>query len=427
MAKFRVPDLHKKADAALFSVLGREHEFYRSIQPKMNIRIPKMVFGDIHRSSGSGERRYSGGEAMMLFEFIFADFSLVQNPLAHDRAVLMMKAIARIHRSFWGGTTGPCCSDINFIPYQHQGANIAFPKAANQHLQTLYTGLCAPAANAAAQEIKESLPEMFGGMEGIMVHMGTIEKWMTVCHGDVRTDNWFFEENFEEKFVLKKRITGSLNVSNSVGLLDWKQAIRSSCSADISWFFCTSLDADANNAEELLSVYFNALILSLAAGGTSDTSVERAQVMGLTMAEFKEELALAHIYSFAKVVIRIGGLSDNDDPSTVDAMRYFCRRSLIAMQAHDSVGVYRRFTQRKLLSQQSKMAPSIFKGGNGVKSVPNLSSDLNLTAYLSVSKTDDIAGPVDIVGPSNDDMAVFMPKRPTSILAKKECKKVIPS
>ena len=53
VAKFRPSDYHTRILTTLFLFAETEHDFYRHIQPYLNkdIRVPKMVFGDIHRNS----------------------------------------------------------------------------------------------------------------------------------------------------------------------------------------------------------------------------------------------------------------------------------------------------------------------------------------------------------------------------------------
>jgi hypothetical protein len=321
MAKFRPPDLETKITTTLFNLCQNEYDFYRTIQPAMGVRIPKMVFGDFHRGSAA---------FVMLFEFVKGEFLRVQKPLEKDKAVLIVKTIAAMQKSFWGALSGPQGTDISFIDRMDEGAMKLIPKVTKTHFKTFYTGLCAAEAKHASKEIQAALPGMIKDLFTVQVHQSTRKKWMTVNHGDTRTDNWFFNEPKPDN-----------SGTNEIGVIDWQLMTKSCCANDISWFFSTSIDADCEYADELIEEYFNTLVKIL----------DPKDSAGLTLAELKEELAIAHLSSLAKVVIGAGGL-DKNDANTIDVMCILCKRCLKAMERHGTVAAYNRMKEGKLLSQQ---------------------------------------------------------------------------
>jgi hypothetical protein len=318
MAKFRPPDIKTRITTALSDVCQHEFDFYSNIQPHMPIRIPKMIFGEFHRPSAS---------FIMLFELIKAEFGRIQNPLSTLKQELVVKAMAKIHVAFWGAKRGPGNTDISWMPALNNPDLMGIiTTVAKQHHGTLYKKELASTANKMPAEMKVCLADYFKpkSMKTLISYSGSDNhKWRSVYHGDTRTDNWFFNEE---------------GADTEIGVLDWQLLGRGTCAIDLSWFFCTSIDADASNAY-LIELYFNELVTGLGVAASA----------ALTLEEFKQELALAHFRSALLAVLSQG--NDMSDPNTVDTMNIILRRSIQSMNAHGSVQVYDLFKKGELISQ----------------------------------------------------------------------------
>ena len=116
-----------------------------------------------------------------------------------------------------------------------------------------------------------------GVLMSVQNHFATNDAWLTICHGDPRIDNWFFDEK-----------DGAGAVVNEIGLLDWQLMFKGGSATDISWYFSTTIDADDPSSEGLVEIYYHALA---------------KEEFKPSLEEFKEELALAHIISYAKAII----------------------------------------------------------------------------------------------------------------------------
>jgi hypothetical protein len=105
----------------------------------------------------------------------------------------------------------------------------------------------------------------------------------SICHGDPRLDNFYYKED------------------GSVGLLDWQLMGVACIATDISWVLCFH-DLPSrfpSDVERLVADYFSQL---QSLGGAP----------GKTLADLKEQVALAHLYSLGKAVIGTGGLANTD-------------------------------------------------------------------------------------------------------------------
>jgi thiamine kinase-like enzyme len=346
MAKFRPPDTDSQITTALFDLCEHEYDFYRTIQPTMlkkGIRIPKLVYGDYHRPSGT---------FIMLFEFVNGTFSTIQTPTPKEKSVQVLEKLAELHNTFWGGkydegyegegSTKP----VEFINVVNEGAQSLLGGVCSTKLKTFYKGLCAKTANAAPTELKAAIKEMYskGTVQRIQDHFAANKAWFTVIHGDTRIDNWFFNEKDSDG-----------NVVNEIGVLDWQLMARGGSALDLSWYFQTTVDAKDSNSDGLIETYYNALdrLVTIQTGNPLPS-----------LEEFKEELALAHVYSFCKTIIGAGGL-DKNDTNTVQVMNLLCKRGLESMEAHGTISAFEKFKKGALLSQQRMGTQSTAAKGGG--------------------------------------------------------------
>ena len=141
-----------------------------------NLRVPKLVYGDYHRRSGT---------FIMLFEFVHATFTTIQTPTPREKSVLVLEKLAGIHSTFWGGAYAQ--GSVAFIPAVNAGAQKIVGKVAAKHLKTLYTGAVAEVANEIPDDLKRAISEMYVPEVSLRVqdHFANSD-WMTVCHGDPR-------------------------------------------------------------------------------------------------------------------------------------------------------------------------------------------------------------------------------------------------
>jgi len=335
MAKFRPPDFETRVTTALFDICEHEFDFYRSVQPilaEKGIRCPKMVFGDFSRRSAS---------FIFLLEFVDAKFHRIQSDdcVSEGRDEMIFLQLAKLHATFWGGKD----KSIEFIPPVNDGPNKVIPSVARKHLKTFYSDLCAQESNKASPEMQAMIAEMCGPqLLKLLDHFANSE-WLTMFHGDPRADNWFFEETNGSEV---KRSPTSTN--RNIGVLDWQLMNKGFAGIDLSWVFSTTIDLGTDEQQvrgkELVRIYYAELVRL----GTINPDTMKLDA-------FEQELALAHLYSMAKVIIGAGGL-DKNDANTIEVMTFLCRRCLQAMQAHGTLEAFTAFKEGKLLSQQTKSA-----------------------------------------------------------------------
>jgi hypothetical protein len=327
MAKFRPPDTHTRLTTTLFRQCQHEYEFYNRVQPGLSeiIRTPKMVWGDFHKKSGT---------FVMLLEFVEGKFYRIQETIPQSQLLLSIKALACYH-AYWHLNLNN--QTISWVPKIGLNGYLKIvPGAAAGDLKKLYKGMLAKEANSMPKEIKVLLAEVIGQMgkqHSILEHSGQLDDWLTLNHGDTRIDNWFFDE--------KQTKDDGQEAVNKVGILDFQFAMKNVGARDLSNIFCVSFDTDTGpQCEELIQVYFSEYT----------SAVGR---LDLTIAEFKEELALQHLGYFVLLPIGAAGL-DASDPNTVDVMGLLWNRTIKAIYAHDSLNVWKKFKAGKLISQQKQ-------------------------------------------------------------------------
>lgn len=270
----------------------------------------------------------------MLFEFIEAEFSRVQDKIPLDKATLVMQSCAAIHNEFWGAKFNGSTIDIAFINRADEGASLLIPKVAKAKSKVFFTGLVAKEANAAPDFVKKGLTELLNDVPLLLrlCQHGSDSSCLTVTHGDPRIDNWFFNETDS---------TGS--ITHPVGILDWQLMVKQGVHSDVSWFLCTTKDADDADTQAVIQVYYDELKrLRVEAGGEEIPSME----------EFMQELALQHCTSLLKCVIGSAGL-DKNDPNTLEVMSIITRRTLKAMEVHGSIQAIDALRKGDLISQRA--------------------------------------------------------------------------
>lgn len=185
MAKFRPSDFETRITTSLFDICEHEFDFYRNMQPELaakGLRCPKMIFGDFNRFTGS---------FIFLLEFVDAEFFKIQDPAAvsNGRDEAIFTQLAQLHSIYWGAEQ----QSIEFIPALNEGASKIIPTVTKKHLKTFYTGACASESVKIPDELQMMISEMAGGggLAELQNHLSD-SNWLTMFHGDPRTDNWFF-------------------------------------------------------------------------------------------------------------------------------------------------------------------------------------------------------------------------------------------
>jgi len=335
MAKFRPPDTETRITTSMFDLCQNEFDFYRTVAPTLSdiIRIPEMIFGDFHRPSAT---------FIMLFEYIQADFGRIQNDISRDRCEMIMKAMAKIHSTFWGGTYSG--ANVDFIHRSDYGAFKMIPKVSKDKSKTWDSGLVAASVKAAPKEIQDFVAKFtkdVGAMSKISLFLSD-SKLTTITHGDPRIDNFFFNE------------TGPSDneILNEIGILDWQLMVKLSCVADLSWFFSTTIAADSEVSEGLIEIYYEELtrLRAEAEDGEPLPPIEK----------FKEELAIAHLSSLLKIVIGAGGLNKNDQ-NTVEVMNLLVQRNLKALEVHGSIKYFQKLTSNGNSIVQHQRVPRMLE------------------------------------------------------------------
>jgi hypothetical protein len=324
MAKFRPPDKKTRLTTTLFKQCEHEYKFYDQVQPQLSeiVRTPKMVWGDFHKKSQT---------FCMLLEFVEGKFYRIQETIPHSQLLLSIKTLARYHAHWHTNLNDQV---ICWVPkIGMTGYLKIIPGVAARDLKKLYKGIIAKEANQMPKELKVLLAEVVADCAALLEHAAQLDDWMTLNHGDTRIDNWFFDE--------KQTKEDGQEFVNRLGVLDFQFVMKNIGARDLSNIFCASFDTDAGpQCEELVQVYFSEYTAGV---GRSD----------LTIAEFKEELAICHLMYWSLLPIGAAGF-DSSDSNTTEVMGILWNRSVKAIQAHDSLNVWKKFKAGQMISQQKR-------------------------------------------------------------------------
>jgi hypothetical protein len=316
VVKFVPQDFKTRITVSLFLLHETEFKFYSQCQPALaqaGLRAPALMWGDIN---------YLTGNFCIMIEAIKGDFFKIQDHATEvtlERVEKMVDATALLHCTYWGDLCEqPTC---NFLKHLSHPMFALLASEAKRHFKTYLTGGAGPANMSA--EIEAATPEIlrrFEGKDGLRAHW-TEGGWKTFVHGDTRIDNFFFNEQGDD--------------GGSVGLLDWQLCGKGSALTDLSWTIATTLSAEfmAANGVAVKRRYFDAL--KTGGGG---------QAKWFTYEQFEQELALAHIYCYIKVIIGCGGTGSDENSKTV--MHQLAEFNLAAMLRDDSLGAFRRFVAK---------------------------------------------------------------------------------
>jgi hypothetical protein len=327
MCKFQPADFMTKVTTRLFELCQHEYFWYKNIQPNYDIRIPQMIYGDFN---------FRAGSFIMAFECIDGEFYRcdVDGNFTIERAELMIKCIAKHHAITWGGEINNV--DTSFCAAVNEGPNKMLIPESIKHYKTYWNKNKNPAVpNSSPDAIKQNALSWFQNFKSMQDYFAN-SPWLCINHGDPRLDNFFFNEK---------------DSKDKIGLLDWQLIIKASCAGDLSWFVCTNITEEF--AEEhwnnLLTLYLNELKKNLIIYNKTDLRCS------LSFDELKEELGLAHVFSFAKIVIGSGGL-DTNDSNNIKVMKHLSNNCVSAMVRDDTKNVVDRFLVNGMMAQNPNSA-----------------------------------------------------------------------
>ena len=255
-----------KTECLMYYHFLRDHEKHGLPPPPF--KSPKILYADFCSKTNS---------ALLIMERIDVTLGDQRNPASLSQARASVKVCAKIHSYFWANShpmsnllTDPA-NPICLIVALKMKTNI---KPMLKMCKEV-TGFVP--SDRLGRALSTSFPDGF-----YKLLLWCCESpFMTVCHGDARIDNLFFE-------TLE---SGELEA----GLFDWAQAMVAPCFYDISWALSNSFSIEFHDAheEELLELYWESLLGGL---GEKKSAV-------LSKEEFMQGYALSQVVSVSKCVI----------------------------------------------------------------------------------------------------------------------------
>lgn len=269
IAKFPSPAAANRAVARTYDMYGREVRFYRSVAPKISLRVPACYYAALDPG---------GTDFLLLMEDLGAlrvGDQVVGCGL--DDAHRIVEAIAGLHATTWGWRPGAdvVCHDN---PAQRDGMMAGFrmgwPVVRAQFADLL---------PANADRLGEAVPAAVPRLLKLMCSEPTC-----VAHADLRLDNVLFDDD-------------------AIALVDWQSVCISAPEQDLAYFVTQSLPESVRHAEDWVAVYHRALTghgidydldacreryrvcalyllcFAVVIAGTLDLSNERGQALGRTL------------------------------------------------------------------------------------------------------------------------------------------------
>jgi hypothetical protein len=223
-------DLASRLFVSLFGLGRSEVDFYRSARPGLPVRAPQVYF------AAAAPR---GARFALLLEDLAASgcrFADVTSPSDPERASAVMRALARLHASFWES------------PRLHGDLARLRRNSPGDPAFRIGRILCDLSVRPALRRFGELVPEELKRAAGFVAQrrLALESLWarppLTLIHGDAHLGNLFFD-------------------GEQVGFLDWQVAQPGQGLRDVSYFLTNSVAVPTRRAhgEELIRVYLAAL------------------------------------------------------------------------------------------------------------------------------------------------------------------------
>ncbi len=221
IAKFPSPVADNRAVARTYDMYGREVAFYRSVAPRISLRVPACYHAELDRQQG--------------------DFVLLLEDLGNLRvgdqvagcsatdARLVVEGIARLHASTWDAEPSAdlLCHDN---PSQRDGMIGGF-RLGWPTVKSRFADLIPADGDWLERAVPAAVPHLLAAM---------CSTPMCVTHADVRLDNVMFDDG-------------------GIALVDWQSVCVSAPEQDLAYFVTQSLADDVRGAEDWVALYHQAL------------------------------------------------------------------------------------------------------------------------------------------------------------------------
>lgn len=243
------PNLTSRLVAVPAAGLFNEQQFYRRIQPTLEIETPVGYYAAADQKSG---------RSMFLLEDIaetrnctFGDVSklYVSRAMAEDQ----MRLLAKLHGTFWESPRFD--TDLSWL-------KTSLKWQINVNNMMNFGGRSLVGLRRAADVIPRQLhgrgPDIWSAaMRSLAAHS---TEPMTVLHSDVHLNNWY--------------VTGE----GRMGLCDWQVMTRGNWAMDVAYAMTSALTVEDRRAWErdLIEIYLDQLKIS---GGAADLSIDHAWQM----------------------------------------------------------------------------------------------------------------------------------------------------
>jgi|TARA_Y100000310_G_scaffold332478_1_gene408145 hypothetical protein len=245
IAKIPTSDAAYRSVAQLMDLYGREHNFYRLVAARTDIRTPAVYY-----NAADAERQ----AYLLLLEDLC--HTRVGDQLAScsaDDARLALQEVARLHASWW---QSPQLAELDWMPDSADPEYVALLKGVYQ--------LGWPALLVKqGDELSEFPAEFIAIGERFGEHFDTVftrinESPKTLAHYDYRLDNMLFDDSADTTRLV---------------VIDWQLAHRSFAMLDVSYFLSGNFPVEVRRKCEVEMVHY--YHDQLTSHGVSDYSFDR--------------------------------------------------------------------------------------------------------------------------------------------------------
>lgn len=240
VVKLPTHDPQTRAMVNIFRFYEREVRFYRELAPEIGLKTAACYYGEVDGTTGDF--------ALLLEDLATARLGDQLHGCAIDDAKLAIRELAAMHASWWNS---PRLDTLAWMPESSDPINKAgvslYPRA--WPLFMVRIGDKLPAQMTA---IGEKLGTQITGILDRFV-----EGPRTLCHGDYRLDNLFFQ---------------TTSAPAPLSVIDWQIAIKGVGTYDIGYFMSQSMDIEVRRKHEqdILKMYHELLCEGGVTGYTFD-------------------------------------------------------------------------------------------------------------------------------------------------------------
>lgn len=288
ICKFPTQQEQVKAMLRPTRIYEREHRFYLDLAGLSPLRTPFVY----HVTCNTSIDEMVEEEYVLLMED-FSDLTLGDQVVgvSPDRAGVVLSDLAAHHAFFWNERG---LSKAEFVPSINGSLNKAVQNLyfdAMPVFEEIFGSVLLPEMIEISRSYGSNHPQLLDQLAALP---------QTLCHGDFRADNLFFDSD------------------GSVAVIDWQGISRCGAAADVGYFLSQNMDLDdrRDHESELLRVYHESLVNA----GVSDYEFSR----------FFEDYKLGILYGWIIPVFAVGSL----DVSSERAMELWNR---VLIRSQDAI------------------------------------------------------------------------------------------